>query len=171
MASLTDFRSVTHFLEFYNDTPYVAGSRHGIHDDELVDAMMNVGLISDHTPLDIMIPEEGFGSASDRAAWSPAPGYPHWDEVADFMRTSASNTFAVSYQFYKDGKYLAHAVVGVRKEDGTIAFLDFQAVPPEFLDLKTENIWRVTVIPTDVDWRSNRQLYRLIKNNPEPPPP
>jgi hypothetical protein len=170
MASLGDFDSLTDFLDAHADKrnsdgrSIVAESLRGLYDQELIDMMKLVGLRSDTTPEPQTFPKPD-APVDTRARFK------HWGEVDDFLRTSTANTFAVAYQNTgKDGPS-AHVLVGIRKDDGTLAFLDFSVDPPDVLDLKKLNIWRVTVIPTDVDWRDNRHVNDLLKKNPKLTPP
>jgi hypothetical protein len=170
MASLGDFDSLMDFLDTHSDKrrsdgrSILAESLRGVYVNELIDMMKLVGLRSDTTPEPQTFPKPGTRVAQRSR-------FKYWVEVEKFMRTSTANTFAVTFQYTTRAGGDAHAVVGIRKDDGTIAFLDFSFEPPVVLDLKKLSISNVTVIPTDVDWHDNRHVNDLFKKNPKPTPP
>jgi hypothetical protein len=90
------------------------------------------------------------------------------DNVGDFIRNSSANTFLVN-MFVVDLKNMtaiAHALVAVRREDGSVTYLDLQKKPPETYHGLDPRADRVIVQPTNVDWRFNRTLFDAIQNTP-----
>jgi hypothetical protein len=173
MASLGNFDTLSHFLDAHADKPGIDESLRGLDDGALMNTMKSVGLRSDTTPEPETFPKPGTALELESVIRAERPGgarFQYWRAIENFMQTSRANTFAVSVQSWKDGKR-AHALVGVRKDDGTIAFLDFSLEPPVLLDVKKLNIWSVLVIPTDVNWRDNRHVNDLFKNDPKLTPP
>jgi hypothetical protein len=180
MAALGDFDTVSHFLDAHTDKQDANGrnnvfnSLRGLFDDELIGMMKVVGLRSDTTPDPATFPKLGTRlnkESKTRAERSPGARFKYWDDVEKFMQTSEANTFAVTVKYLRKDGHNAHALVGVRKDDGSLAFLDFSFEPPVLLDIKKMNIWSVTVIPTDVDWHDNRHVTDLFKHNPKRTPP
>jgi hypothetical protein len=173
MASLGDFDTLSHFLNTHADKPGIDDSLRGLDDADLTNMMKSVGLRSDATPEPETFPKPGTAFELESVIRAERPGgarFKYWREVETFMRTSRANTFALSIQCWKDGRR-AHALVGVRKDDGTIAFLDFSLEPPVLLDIKKLNIWSVLVIPTNVDWHDNRHVNDLFEKNLKLTPP
>lgn len=83
-------------------------------------------------------------------------------DVKSFMQNSSANTFVVNVIFGDEG---SHSMIGVRKEDGSIVFLDMQKKPPQTYAALDDFIHAVVVMPTDVDWRFNRQLYAALRDS------
>jgi hypothetical protein len=60
-------------------------------------------------------------------------------------------------------------LLGVKAPDGSISYIDFQHTPPKVFDRLDPHFYGVNVIPTDVDWRFNRQIYSVYQNAPHEP--
>lgn len=58
----------------------------------------------------------------------------------------------------------AHAVTAVRTTSGRILYVESQAVPPRVYLNLPKTTFDVVVLPTDVDWRYNRQLYSALRD-------
>lgn len=58
----------------------------------------------------------------------------------------------------------SHAVTAVRTTSGKIIYVDFQDVPPEVYLKLPKTTFEAVVLPTDVDWRYNRQLYAALRD-------
>jgi hypothetical protein len=98
-------------------------------------------------------------------------------EAQNLMHESSANTFAVAYYYNErvesppgSGHFTTkrggHALTAVRRDDGSISFIDFQSTPPKLHVSLPDMAWSVTVIATDVDWRFNRQLYAAVRDAP-----
>jgi hypothetical protein len=164
LASLGDFSRLSEFIEQHSNKVDVKKSLSGLKDMEIWQLAGRLGLRSRGTPRPYTFPPTTAAvSAARRAAASPVPPlFEHWEEVTRFMQESTANTFAVTYDYHRGGEYVGHALVAIRQEDGTITYVDFQYQPPRIRDLREVNIYAVTVIPTDIDWRFSRQLYRMV---------
>lgn len=86
------------------------------------------------------------------------------------MQNSSSNTFFINTEFWNSSGPSGHAVLAVRDVDGSIKFLDFQKVPPAIvdptkLDPTKVRTYKVDVTPTDIDWRYNHQIYRVVSGS------
>ena len=64
------------------------------------------------------------------------------------------------------GSPFAHSMIAVRQPNGTITYIDLQKNPPATYDALHPSIQSVDVIPTDVDWRFNRELSKVIQDSP-----
>jgi hypothetical protein len=82
-----------------------------------------------------------------------------------FMQESSSNTFALIIKGSATSP-IGHSLIAVRKPDGSIVYLDLQKVPPEAYDRVNPLNQFIEVIPTDVDWRHNRQLATVVQSSP-----
>jgi hypothetical protein len=164
LASLGDFSNLSQFIEQHSNEANVKKSLSGLDNMKIWHLTGRLGLRSRATPMPYTFPPTTAAvSAARRAAASPVPPpFQHWEEVTRFMQEPTANTFAVTYDYHDNGEYGGHALVAVRQEDGTITYIDFQLRPPRIRDLRGRNIYTVTVIPTDIDWRFNRQLYRMV---------
>jgi hypothetical protein len=151
LAALSDEPTVSKFLDKYKHVPGVAHTAQLTQHDEILVLMRRLGLRSDVTPR-----PEDFPPIT-----SPIDlPFKEWDKVTRFMQESTANTFAISYEYEDSSGGGAHILIAIRDVDGSIAYLDFQGDPPQIVDLKAiENLSRINVTPTDVDWRSNRELY------------
>jgi hypothetical protein len=58
----------------------------------------------------------------------------------------------------------AHAVTAVRTTTGRILYVEAQEVPPRVYLNLPKTTFDVVVLPTDVDWRYNRQLYASLRD-------
>jgi len=86
-------------------------------------------------------------------------------DAKKFMQESHSNTFALIIKG-NPASPMAHSLIAVRKPDGSITYVDLQKTPPETYDRLNPSIGYVEVIPTDVDWRFNRELTRVVQSSP-----
>jgi hypothetical protein len=140
--------------------------------------MRQWGLTSEKTPPPRIFPE--LHTEMDQAQAKilrdaengrPRPPFSFEGQAKKFMETSRANTFAVGYQYFQNGEFHRHALLAVKREDGSILYIDLQAVPPSVrddLDPRYSTVW---VIPSDVDWRSNRQLSNAVENGVRAPLP
>jgi hypothetical protein len=85
------------------------------------------------------------------------------------MRASDANTFTVGYYYDTGTGFSAHVLIGVKAPDGSISYIDFQHTPPKVFDSLDPHCYGVSVIPTNVDWRFNRQIYAAYENAPHEP--
>jgi hypothetical protein len=83
-------------------------------------------------------------------------------DAQSFMQNSSANTFAVNVIFGDQG---SHSLIAIRRDDGSIVFLDLQRKPPQAYAALDEFVHTVVVMPTDVDWRYNRQLYAALRDS------
>jgi hypothetical protein len=58
----------------------------------------------------------------------------------------------------------SHAVAAVRSPSGRIMYVDTQDVPPKVYLNLPKTTFETVVMPTDVDWRYNRQLYAALRD-------
>jgi hypothetical protein len=159
LASLTDVATIVRFFSTYGGVPGVFKAMTGLKHEEFLAVMDRLKLRSDLTPAPSVFPKTG-----------SAPPFEDWKNVTKFMEESTANTFAVGYEI--QGR-AGHVLVGVRQVDGSIIYIEFQTNPPSIVDLEKQlkdvPVEKVHVIPTDVDWRMNRQLYwQLTKNDFRP---
>jgi hypothetical protein len=104
-----------------------------------------------------------------RPKGAPRPEYDYVAHGEDYMRRSNSNTFVIAVTSF-DGKNLgSHTIVAVKGPDGSITYMDFQTQPPKVARHLDPKIFSVTVVPTDIDWRFNRQLHSMYENAPHAP--
>jgi hypothetical protein len=107
--------------------------------------------------------------AIKRPPGAPRPEYDYVARGEDYMRESNSNTFVIAVTSF-DGKNLgSHTIIAVKGPDGSITYMDFQTQPPMVATHLDPKIFSVTVVPTDIDWRFNRQLYSMYENAPHLP--
>jgi hypothetical protein len=144
---------------------------------EIRHLMLQWGLMSEKTPPPQIFPE--LQSEMEQAQAKvrqevqngrPRPPFPFQEQAKKLMETSHANTFVVGYQYFQNGEFHGHALLAVKRDDGSILYVDLQAVPPSIrddLDLHHSCVW---VIPSDVDWRSNRQLSNVVENGVHVPP-
>lgn len=90
-------------------------------------------------------------------------------DATKFMQESSSNTFALIIK-PSAGSDMAHSLIAVREPDGSIVYVDLQQVPPATYDRLNPVNQFIEVIPTDVDWRHNRQLYGVVQSSPRTDP-
>jgi len=90
-------------------------------------------------------------------------------EAEDFMRNSDENTFAIIVKG-APGAPVGHSMIAVRQPDGSIVYIDLQKVPPATYDHLNPAIGAVEVLPTDIDWRFNRQLTSQVRDTPRSDP-
>ena len=105
----------------------------------------------------------------------PRPEFPFQKQAKEFMANSSANTFVVVFfELFHGVHHNAHAVLAVRRDDGSIVYLDLQTVPPSIYDDLDPRARQVIVTPTAVDWRGNKQLSNVVENGvhaPRPPAP
>jgi hypothetical protein len=94
----------------------------------------------------------------------PRPRFPFQDRAKRFMESSSANTFLVSFEYLNGEEYDGHTLLAVRRDDGSIAYIDLQQVPPTVHDDIDPSSTGVIVTPTSVDWRGNRQLRNVVEN-------
>ena len=94
----------------------------------------------------------------------PSPRFSYQDQAKEHMATSSANTFFIAFEFLNHGVYDGHALLGVKRHDGSIIYVDLQNVPPTLHDDLDPRIYAVAVLPTSVDWRTNQQLANVVKN-------
>jgi hypothetical protein len=152
---LTDLAAIYRFFNKYSAVPGIFKAQTGLKPEEFMQVMDNLKLRGPHTPPESVFPKTG-----------TAPPFEDWENVTKFMQDSTANTFAVGFDI--PGR-TGHVLVAVRRVDGSIAYIDFKKSPPSIVDLEKDlkvPIEKLYVIPTDVDWRMNRQLYfQLTKND------
>jgi hypothetical protein len=174
LAVLGDYDRISDFLKANRERPNINDSLSGLSNSDFIALMRQMGLRSDRTPDEAAFPAtEQRRADPGRSTDGPTvlfdatrvtrTRFEHWDAVENFMRGSTANTFAVTYQHVDElGLDNGHVLVGIRKEDGTIAFLDFSRRPPEIRDLRSVSISSVRVIPSDVDWRESSHVQNLL---------
>jgi hypothetical protein len=95
--------------------------------------------------------------------------WPHREDpqrdAQKFMQESSSNTFALIIKPTPQSP-VGHSMIAVRQPDGSITYVDLQQTPPKTYDGLNPKIQLVEVIPTDVDWRFNRQLSKVVRESP-----
>jgi len=161
LAALSDVPTVSKFIDKYKHVPGVASTRQLTGHDSILVMMRGLGLISDVTPRPADFPPVNAPEVKP---------FQHWDNVTRFMKESTANTFAISYEYVDGSDEGGHILIAVRQADGSIEYLDFQGKTPKVVDLKAiESIVRVNVIPTNVDWRMNRELYWHVTQNKHRP--
>jgi hypothetical protein len=93
----------------------------------------------------------------------------------EYMESLPGNTSMVIYRWVESieeppgsGKFRveigSHAVTAVRTTSGQIVYIDFQDVPPRIYASLPKTTFDAVVLPTDVDWRYNRQLYAALRD-------
>lgn len=148
-----------------------------------------VGGLSDYDKLSVFLREHGLNDKQHtsvtknyelleklglRSAQSPASakfqrsGKKNWlgrenpqRDAKKFMQESSSNTFALIIKGTPASPF-GHSLIAVRQADGSIVYVDLQKIPPATYDRLNPSIQFVEVIPTDVDWRFNRELTKVV---------
>jgi hypothetical protein len=93
----------------------------------------------------------------------------------EYLESLPGNTSMVVYRWVErhespvgSGNFVtvsgSHAVTAVRTTSGKIIYVDFQDVPPEVYLKLPKTTFDAVVLPTDVDWRYNRQLYAALRD-------
>jgi hypothetical protein len=134
------------------------------------------GLRNENTPPRAKFPENDQELEAARTkVWedyldeNPRPRFPFQDRAKRFMETSSANTFLVSFEYLKGEEYDGHALLAVRRDDGSVVYIDLQQVPPTVHDDIDPSSTGVIVTPTSVDWRGNRQLRNVVENGVHEP--
>jgi hypothetical protein len=161
VAALTDNGDVSSFLEKHNNgkdpTPR-----------EMSQLMHDSGVIDLNTPSPKAFPPST--STSQRlkkmAEGKVRPESAEFDKVQtdahQFMRDSSSNTFVVTYKFYDGARHQSRTILAVRGADGTIDYLNPSKDPPQIHYRLDELTTSIAITPTNVDWRFNRNLKKMI---------
>ena len=152
LGGLAGFETLTGFAHAYNlDTD---GTLNANRVEEL---MKRLGLKDDNTP-----PE---------ATFRPERGLNRWPAAERFMKDSSANTFFVMlYAKRSDGSLDGHALLAVRKEDGSITYIDLQQIPPTVYDRLNLQVGAMIVTPTNVNWRNNPTLSDTVRDTGRTPP-
>lgn len=108
-------------------------------------------------------PSAKFEPTRKKLRW-PSRQNPQRD-AEKFMQKSSSNTFALIIKGTPQSPF-AHSMIAVRQPNGRITYIDLQKNPPATYDALHPSIQSVDVIPTDVDWRFNRELSKVIQDSP-----
>jgi hypothetical protein len=158
LGGLSDFDKVSAFTRRYNldleAEPNIV---------QTFDQMQELGLVDDSTPSGAQ-----FGSRKGRFPWSKPVDAKI--EAETFMKESTANVFVLSVRPKSTrGIDKGHAMLAVRREDGSITYVDLQQVPPAIYDALNPKIDTVIVVPTNVDWRFNRKLFDVVRGSPPTP--
>lgn len=171
LAGLSDADKLSVFLMDHKDNDKLWDSHEeGMYDEDIPRHLGELGLVSSKTPEPgLFPPDEQLQAMKDAAENSRKTNFP-WPDVLEFMQSSTSNTFFINTEFFNSSGPAGHAVLAVRDVDGSIKFVDFQKVPPAVvdptkLDPNKVRTYKVDVTPTDIDWRYNRQIYRVISGS------
>jgi hypothetical protein len=92
-----------------------------------------------------------------------------------YMQGTQVNTFALVVEFISrvqappgSGHFVArhegHSLLAVKQGDGSILYIDAQEVPPGVYESLPRSAFKLTVYPTDVDYRYNRQLFAAVRD-------
>jgi hypothetical protein len=132
--------------------------------------MEESGLRSEDTPRHSQFPSSDAAQKEvrmkvehDLQNGEPPPTFPFHEHARAFMETSSANTFVVGLKHWDGSKTDEHAVLAVRRDDGSIVYLDLQRVPPVVYDGIDPRSYGALVVPTDVDWRANWQLSYAVE--------
>ena len=165
LAALGDWGTVQRFMD-----------RHGQGADDLTpreisQLLHDLGLVDLDTPgLKAFPPGESGGRLTKMMEGDLRPVMSEFTKMQrdalEFMGSSSSNTFLVNTTFYDSHGSHTRALVAIRQADGTITFLDPSTKPPEVLNGLDQYTTKVTVTPTNVDWRFNRNLTQLFGGAP-----
>lgn len=77
-------------------------------------------------------------------------------QAQDFMKKAPENTFDVVYWPFP--AEAAHSVTAIRRADGTITYIDFQASPPWVSDHLPPTTRKEEIFPVSEDWTKNPTL-------------
>jgi hypothetical protein len=143
---------------------------------EIWRSMDELGLRDQNTPPRGQFPELHYQAERARTKVrrdllnrNPVPGFPFRYQAKWFMQTSSANTFLVIFEYLNGTEFDAHALLAVRRDDGSITYLDLQMVPPTVHDDIDPGSTAVIAAPTSVDWRRNRQLRNAVENGVHQP--
>lgn len=92
-----------------------------------------------------------------------------------YMERTQVNTFALVVEFISSvehppgsghfvSRHEGHAMIAVKQADGAILYIDPQEVPPGVYQSLPRSVFKLTVYPTDVDYRYNRQLFAAVRD-------
>jgi hypothetical protein len=143
---------------------------------EIDDVLFEWGLTSNHTPPPATFPASRAERLDARNKVEQAarnghapPIFPFQNAAKKFMEMSSSNTFVVAFSAYHAPNYDSHVLVAVKRDDGSIVYVDPQAVPPLIHYDLDPQCHVVLATPTDVDWRNNRHLSNFVRNGVHEP--
>jgi hypothetical protein len=167
LAGLTDADTVSTLILQKNLHP--SDARLSV--SELLRLMKEWDLKNEDTPRSRQFP----GSSAEQSEASvkverdlqngePHPTFPFHEHAKTFMETSSANTFVVALRYWDGSRTEQHALLAVRRDDGSIRYLELQRVPPVVYDDIDPRSHGALVIPTNVDWRANWQLSYVIEN-------
>lgn len=111
----------------------------------------------------------GVRSQQGKDSWPPE----HAAEA--YMERTQVNTFALVVEFISSvehppgsghfvSRHEGHAMIAVKQADGSILYIDPQEVPPGVYQSLPRSVFKLTVYPTDVDYRYNRQLFAAVRD-------
>jgi hypothetical protein len=165
LAALNDLDRVSTLFQITNFDPHNRDQRLSV--GEMNRSMKWLGLTSDRTPewkpfpgTDAEIDAARQKSANDPRSGQPRPTFPFNDRAKNLMETSSANTFVVTVQYFRGDRHEAHSLLAVKRDDNSIVYVDLQKRPPKTYHGLDPHINLAMVFPTDVDWRSNRQIHK-----------
>ena len=142
---------------------------------ELFDLLKAWDLTSENTPAPKLFPAL---SDLDRARkkverdlqnGKPHPTFPFQEDAKKFMKASRASTFVLGVKYWDGSQTEQHVLLAVKRDDGSIVYVDLQAVPPLVHDDIDPRSYGAFVVPTDVDWQINWQLVYAVQNGVHEP--